>query len=88
MSNRDENVFADPEDFDIGRDPNPHLGFAGGGPHLCLGRNLAALELRILLQAIVERMPGITLDGEVSRLRSRFVNGIKRMPVRFAASPG
>jgi cholest-4-en-3-one 26-monooxygenase len=81
-ANRDEDVFADPCDFDIGRDPNPHLGF-GHGPHFCLGRHLAALELRILLQAIAERMPAITLDGPVIRLRSNFINGIKRMPVRF-----
>jgi cholest-4-en-3-one 26-monooxygenase len=82
-ANRDESVFADPQEFDIGRHPNPHLGF-GHGPHFCLGRHLAALELRILLQATTERMPGITLDGEVSRLRSNFINGIKHMPVRFS----
>jgi cholest-4-en-3-one 26-monooxygenase len=81
-ANRDEDVFADPDEFDIGRDPNPHLGF-GHGPHFCLGRHLAALELRVLLQAIAERMPGITIDGPVARLRSNFINGIKRMPVRF-----
>jgi len=81
-ANRDEDVFADPQEFDVGRDPNPHLGFGGGGPHFCLGRHLAALELRVLLQAIAENMPGITLDGEVSRLRSNSINGIKRMPVR------
>jgi cholest-4-en-3-one 26-monooxygenase len=86
-ANRDEGVFADPRRFDIGRDPNPHLGF-GHGPHFCLGRHLAALELRTLLLAIAERMPGVTLDGEVARLRSNFINGIKRMPVRFAARPG
>jgi cholest-4-en-3-one 26-monooxygenase len=86
-ANRDEEVFIAPDEFDIGRDPNPHLGFGGGGPHFCLGRHLAALELRILLQAITERMPGITLDGEVSRLRDNFINGIKHMPVRFTARP-
>ena len=68
--------------FDVGRDPNPHVGFGGGGPHFCLGRHLAALELRVLLQALTERMPGIRLDGEASRLRSNFINGIKHMPVR------
>jgi cholest-4-en-3-one 26-monooxygenase len=81
-ANRDEEVFADPHEFDIGRDPNPHLGF-GYGPHFCLGRHLAALELRVLLQAVADRMPAITLDGEVTRLRSNFINGIKHMPVRF-----
>jgi cholest-4-en-3-one 26-monooxygenase len=86
-ANRDEDVFADPFTFDIGRDPNPHLGFGGGGPHYCLGRHLAALELRVLLQTIAERMPGIALDGEVRRLRSNLINGIKEMPVRFPPMP-
>ena len=86
-ANRDEDVFAAPHEFDIGRDPNPHVSFGGGGPHFCLGRHLASLELRILLQAIAGRMPGIILDGEVSRLRSNFINGIKHMPVRFTARP-
>jgi cholest-4-en-3-one 26-monooxygenase len=86
-ANRDEDVFADPQEFDIARDPNPHIGFGGGGPHFCLGRHLAALELRVLLQTLAERMPDIRLDGEVSRLRSNFLNGIKHMPVRFTPSP-
>jgi cholest-4-en-3-one 26-monooxygenase len=84
--NRDESVFTAPQEFDIARDPNPHVGFGGGGPHFCLGRHLAALELRVLLQTLAERMPDIELDGEVSRLRSNFLNGIKHMPVRFTAS--
>jgi cholest-4-en-3-one 26-monooxygenase len=82
-ANRDEEVFAAPQHFDVGRNPNPHAGFGGGGPHFCLGRHLAALELRVLLRALSERMPGIRLDGEPVRLRSNFVNGIKHMPVRF-----
>ena len=82
-ANRDEDVFEDPQRFDVGRDPNPHVGFGGGGPHFCLGRHLAALELRVLLAALAERMPDIELDGEASRLRSNFLNGIKHMPVRF-----
>jgi cholest-4-en-3-one 26-monooxygenase len=82
-ANRDEDVFTAPQVFDIGRDPNPHVGFGGGGPHFCLGRHLAALELRVLLQTLAERMPDIRLAGEVSRLRSNFINGIKHMPVRF-----
>jgi cholest-4-en-3-one 26-monooxygenase len=82
-ANRDADVFADAGRFDVGRDPNPHVGFGGGGPHFCLGRHLAALELRILLQALTDRMPGIELAGPPSRLRSNFINGIKHMPVRF-----
>jgi cholest-4-en-3-one 26-monooxygenase len=85
-ANRDESVFTAPQEFDIARDPNPHVGFGGGGPHFCLGRHLAALELRVLLQTLAERMPDIQLDGEVSRLRSNFLNGIKHMPVRFTPS--
>jgi cholest-4-en-3-one 26-monooxygenase len=82
-ANRDEAVFKTPDALDVGRDPNPHVGFGGGGPHFCLGRHLAVLELRVLLQALAERMPDIALDGDVSRLRSNFINGIKHMPVRF-----
>jgi cholest-4-en-3-one 26-monooxygenase len=82
-ANRDKEVFALPERFDVSRDPNPHVGFGGGGPHFCLGRHLAALELRVLLRALSERMPGIELAGEPSRLRSNFINGIKHMPVTF-----
>jgi cholest-4-en-3-one 26-monooxygenase len=82
-ANRDAAVFARPDDFDAGRDPNPHAGFGGGGPHFCLGKHLAVLELRVLLATLVERMPDIKLDGETSRLRSNFINGIKHMPVRF-----
>jgi cholest-4-en-3-one 26-monooxygenase len=82
-ANRDEDVFAAPGRFDIGRDPNPHVGYGGGGPHFCLGRHLAALQLRVLFGALAERVPGIALDGEVSRLRSNFINGIKHMPVRM-----
>ena len=84
-ANRDDKVFDRAQEFDIGRDPNPHIGFGGGGPHFCLAFvHLAALELRILLRALTERMPGLELDGEVSRLRSNFVdNGIKHLPVRW-----
>jgi cholest-4-en-3-one 26-monooxygenase len=82
-ANRDDGAFAEAQRFDVGRAVNPHVGFGGGGPHFCLGRHLAALELRVLLQALTERMPDIRLDGEPSRLRSNFINGIKHMPVRF-----
>jgi cholest-4-en-3-one 26-monooxygenase len=82
-ANRDADVFDRPDEFDIGRDPNPQIGFGGGGPHFCLGRHLAALELRVLLRELIERMPDIALGGDVDRLRSNFVNGIKHMPVKF-----
>lgn len=83
-ANRDEDVFADPEAFDIGRHPNPHLGFGGGGPHFCLGRHLAALELRVLFALLAERMPDISPAGQAVRHRSNFTNGINQLPVRFA----
>jgi cholest-4-en-3-one 26-monooxygenase len=82
-ANRDEDVFADPEIFDIGRHPNPHLGFGGGGPHFCLGRHLALLQLRVLFTTLAERMPGIALAGPPVRHRSNFTNGINQLPVRF-----
>jgi len=82
-ANRDEDVFAEPEAFDIRREPNPHLGFGGGGPHFCLGRHLAALELRVLFTALAARMPDIAPAGQVVRHRSNFTNGINQLPVRF-----
>ncbi|WP_433182039.1 cytochrome P450 [Actinoallomurus sp. CA-150999] len=85
-ANRDEDVFEDPYTFDVGRDPNPHIGFGGGGPHFCLGTHLARLELTVLFEVLLERMPDIEQAGEVSRLRSNFINGIKELPVRFTPS--
>ncbi len=82
-ANRDADVFADPLTFDIGRDPNPHAGFGGGGPHFCLGRQLAQLELQVLFAALARRAPGIRPDGQALRLRSSFLNGIKQLPVRL-----
>ncbi len=83
-ANRDEDVFADPERFDVARTPNDHLGF-GIGQHFCLGANLARLEIRIMFEELSRRLlPTIELAGPVRRLRSHFINGIKSMPVRFA----
>jgi cholest-4-en-3-one 26-monooxygenase len=79
-ANRDETLFDDPERFDIGRDPNPHLGFGGGGVHFCLGANLARTQLRALFTRLVERAATIEV-GVADYLISNFVNGIKRMPV-------
>jgi cholest-4-en-3-one 26-monooxygenase len=85
-ANRDEDIFEDPYTFDVGRDPNPHLGFGGGGPHFCLGTHLARMELTILYEILLDRMPGIRQAGEARRLRSNFINGIKEIPVRFTPS--
>jgi len=81
-ANRDERVFERPDEFDVGRSPNPHLGFGIGG-HFCVGANLARTEMRIMLEEILERIPDVELAGEPERLRSNFINGIKSMPVRF-----
>lgn len=79
-ANRDEAVFAEPERFDITRDPNPHVGFGGGGAHFCLGANLARVQLRALFTRLAERVTSIE-TGEPDHLTSNFSNGIKRMPV-------
>ncbi|MBG0832201.1 cytochrome P450 [Planomonospora sp. ID67723] len=83
-ANRDEDVFDAPGVFDIGRDPNPHIGFGGGGAHFCLGNHLAKLELRVLLEVLAERLPGLAQAGPARRLRSNFINGIKELPVTLA----
>jgi len=80
-ANRDETVFANPDRFDITRDPNPHVTFGGGGPHFCLGANLARLEMRTLFGELARRCERIEPAGEVKRLRSYFINGIKTLPV-------
>jgi cholest-4-en-3-one 26-monooxygenase len=78
-------VFDDPFTFDIGRDPNPHIGFGGGGPHHCLGAHLARLEIKVFWQEVVERVDRFEALGEVQRLRSMFIGGIKHLPVRLVA---
>jgi cholest-4-en-3-one 26-monooxygenase len=89
--NRDEAVFDDPYRFDLDRDPNLHLSqiaFGGGGPHFCLGANLARAEMRIMFTELLAVIPDIELAGPVERLRSNFINGIKHMPVSYTpASP-
>jgi len=81
-ANRDEDVFRDPDRFDVGRTPNEHLGF-GIGQHFCLGANLARLEIRIMFEELLERIHDVELAGPIRRLRSNFIHGIKSMPVRF-----
>ena len=83
-ANFDEEVFERPERFDIRRSPNPHLGFGGSGAHFCLGASLARLEIDLIFSAIADTMPNIGLAGDPVRLRSGWLNGIKRMPVTYA----
>ena len=85
-ANRDEDIFTDPDAFDVGRDPNPHIAFGGGGPHFCLGTNLARMEIRVMFEHLLDRMPDIRQDGEVQRLQSQFINGVKHIPVAFSPS--
>jgi len=85
-ANRDEEVFPHANRFDAGRTPNNHLAF-GIGEHFCLGSNLARLEIRIMFEQLLRRMPDIELAGTVARLRSNFINGVKRMPVRYTRGP-
>jgi len=82
-ANRDEDVFAEADTFDIGRDPNPHIAFGGGGPHFCLGANLARMEIRVMFEHLLDRMPDIRRRGDLQRLQSQFINGVKHLPVAF-----
>jgi cholest-4-en-3-one 26-monooxygenase len=86
-ANRDEAIFEDPQRFDITRKPNPHIAFGGGGPHFCLGANLARMEIRVMFEHLLDRMPDIHLDGKVERLQSSFINGVKHIPVAFTPGP-
>jgi methyl-branched lipid omega-hydroxylase len=82
-ANRDEATFANPFAFDVTRNPNDHVGFGAGGPHFCLGANLARREIRVMFDELLRRIPDIAVTGEPDRLRSAFINGIKRMPAEF-----
>ena len=82
-ANFDEEVFDQPERFDVHRSPNPHVGFGGSGAHYCLGANLARLEIDLMFNAIADAMPSISKAGEPERLRSGWLNGIKRLPVTY-----
>ncbi len=81
-ANRDEEVFPDPDRFDVGRTPNEHLAFLYG-EHYCLGAHLARLELRVILSELISLLPDMELDGQVQWTQSTQVPGIKHMPVRF-----
>ena len=80
--NRDEADFDNPDVFDVARNPNRHLSFGRGGPHLCLGLHLARLEVKVVLAALARRVSRFELDGEPRRIRSNFTNGLKALPVR------
>jgi cytochrome P450 len=83
-ANRDPAVFADPEVFDLGRTPNPHVGFGAHGPHFCLGAHLARREIGVAFRTLFDRLPDLEVCGEPARLKSSFVNGLKSLPARLA----
>ena len=82
-ANFDEEVFEHPEQFNVLRSPNPHVGFGGTGAHYCLGANLARLEIDLMFNAIADAMPDISKAGDPQRLRSGWLNGVKRLPVSY-----
>ncbi len=84
-ANFDEEVYRDPRRFDIGRSPNPHVTFGGGGPHYCIGASLTRLEVRIMFDALAEGLSDVRLLGKPRRLRSSWLNGIKELPVSYHA---
>jgi len=84
-ANRDEDVFDEPQRFDLLRSPNPHVGFGAPGPHFCLGAHLARREITVMFRELFRHLPDIHATGEPDRLRSNFINGIKHLPCAFAA---
>jgi cytochrome P450 len=83
--NRDEDVFDDPDHFDIGRDPNPHIAFGAGGPHLCLGMHVARIESKVMLRELLTRLPDLAPAGPPERLASNFIAGVRTMPVMWSS---
>ena len=85
-ANRDEEVFADPMRFDVGRTPNKHLAF-GFGVHFCLGAMLARMEIKALLTELLPRLRSVELAGEPAEMQTLFVGGLKRLPIRYDLAP-
>jgi cytochrome P450 len=82
-ANRDEEVFADPDTFDLTRRPNPHVGFGGGGPHFCLGTSLARQEMTVLFRELFTRLPAIRSTREPELVPSSFDNRVRRLEFTF-----
>jgi len=80
-ANFDEEVFDEPLRFDVGRSPNRHVTFGGGGPHYCLGAHLAKLEVQVMFEELLPRIADMELTGPLQRMRTNFTNALKRMPV-------
>ncbi|WP_166906560.1 cytochrome P450 [Mycobacterium sp. DL440] len=82
-ANYDEEVFESPFDFNIRRNPNPHLAFGGNGAHFCIGANLARMEIKLMFNEIADQIPDITKLREPQRLRSGWINGVKDLQVSY-----
>jgi cytochrome P450 len=85
-ANRDERAFDDPDGLDITRDPNDHVAFGAGGPHFCLGANLARLEARIMFEQILTRFEGLRVDGDpydFPRVNSNLIDGFAELPITW-----
>ena len=82
-ANYDESVFDRPFEFDILRDPNPHLSFGGNGAHYCIGANLARMEIKLIFNEIADQIPNISKLSEPQRLRSGWINGVKELTVSY-----
>ena len=82
-ANFDEEVFDRPFEFDVLRNPNPHLSFGGNGAHFCIGANLARMEIKLIFNEIADQLPNISKLGEPQRLRSGWINGVKELPVSY-----
>ena len=78
-ANRDEDIFDNPDVFDVGRTPNDHYGFGAPGPHFCLGAHLARREITVMFRKLLSQHPDIHSSGTPSQLASRFINGIKHL---------
>ena len=85
-ANRDDTVFHDPDGLDVTREPNPHVAFGSGGPHFCLGANLARLEARIMFEALLTRFRGLSVAGDpatLPRVHSNLIDGFAHLPVAW-----
>jgi cholest-4-en-3-one 26-monooxygenase len=82
-ANYDESVFDKPFEFDISRNPNPHLAFGGNGAHFCIGANLARMEIKLIFNEIADQIPAIAKLAELQRLRSGWINGVKELSVSY-----
>jgi cholest-4-en-3-one 26-monooxygenase len=82
-ANFDESVFDEPFEFDILRNPNPHLSFGGNGAHFCIGANLARMEIKLIFNELADQIPEIAKVAEPQRLRSGWINGVKELSVSY-----